>query len=344
MIRLARSTLTLSAAAMLAAGVGTTTIATAAEIAKPSGYPERPITIIVCYGKGGGSDQAVAALQDHASSTMGIKINRVNKPGGGGVNCLPDYQQTPADGYTILQHADSMVSKYVSGAHDLHPTQDLTPVLISNVAPTAMFIKGDDERFMDGDKASWEKVVAYAKANPGKLSVSNINVAMELVTMAKVEEHFGIETKQVMFDKPAQRYGAVIGGKLDVLMEQPGDVIKHVKAGKLLPVLAIWPERFSVFPDVKATGSDYGMDWKPLLRIRGLWVKKDTSAEIQDYLGQVFKAAYDSDDHQAFLKRKSLDIVNSYYNSADTTKIVDETIDTYVKIFKETGQKVRDGL
>lgn len=331
-------------ACLALAGLAAATTASAGEIKKPGAYPKRPITIIVCYGKGGGSDQMAAALQGPASEIMGVKINRVNKPGGGGVNCLPDFEQAPADGYTILQHADSMVSKYVQGAHDIHPTKGLTPIIISNVAPTALFVKGGDERFYDGGKPSWDKVVAYAKANPGKMTVSNLNVPMELVTMSKVEEHFGIKVKQVLFDKPAQRYGAVIGGKLDVLMEQPGDVIKHVQAGKLAPVLAVWPDRFKIFADTKATGADYGMKWDPLLRIRGLWVKNDTPQAVKDYLEAVFKKAYDTDIHQAFLKRKSLDIVNSYYNSKDTAKILDDTIGTYGKIFKATGQPLRKDM
>ena len=77
---------------------------------KPGDYPNRPITILVCYGKGGGSDQAVAALQGPASKILGVKINKINKPGGGGLNCLPGFAQTPADGYTILQHADLSAS------------------------------------------------------------------------------------------------------------------------------------------------------------------------------------------------------------------------------------------
>ena len=143
----------------------TSTPVLAADIMKPGDYPKRPITIIVCYGKGGGSDQAVAALQGPASKIMGMKINKVNKPGGGGVNCLPDFEQAPADGYTILQHADALVAKYVSGVHDLHPTKSLSPVVTSNVAPTALFVKGGDERFYDNGKPSWDKVIAYAKSN-----------------------------------------------------------------------------------------------------------------------------------------------------------------------------------
>jgi tripartite-type tricarboxylate transporter receptor subunit TctC len=314
----------------------------AGEIMKPDNYPKRPVTIIVCFGKGGGSDQAVAALQAPASAILGVKVNKINKPGGGGVNCLPDFQQAPGDGYTILQHADTLVSKYVSGEHDLHPTKNLTPIMISNVAPTGLFVKPGDDRFYDGGKPSFDKLVAYAKANT--LMVSNINVAMELVTMSKIEEYFGFSSKQVMFDKPAQRYGAVIGGKLDVLMEQPGDVIKHVQGGKLAPVLSIWPERFKIFSDTKATGADYGMKWDPLLRIRGLWVKNETPSEIKKYLEAVFAKAYDSGEHQAFLKRKSLDIVNSYYNTADTAAVLDTAISTYAKIFKEAGEPVRDSL
>ena len=318
--------------------------AASAAVKKPANFPKRPITIIVCFGKGGGSDQAVAALQAPASKIMGVKVNKINKPGGGGINCLPDFSQAPADGYTILQHADTLVSKYVAGDIDLHPTKDLTPIMISNVAPTGLFVNPKDKRFVSNGKADFGKIVAYAKANPGKLTVSNINVPMELITMSKVEQFFGFKTKQVMFDKPAQRYGAVIGGKLDILMEQPGDVIKHVQAGKLLPVLSVWPERFKIFANTKATGADFGMKWNPLLRIRGLWVKKDTPKEIKAYLESVFKEAYESKVHQAFLKRKSLDIVNSYYDTAGTTKVLDETVDTYARIFKASGQKLRKDL
>ena len=323
-------------------GISATTSVIAAGHKKPGDFPKRPITIIVCYGKGGGSDQAVSALQGPASKIMGIKINKVNKKGGGGVNCLPDFQQAPADGYTILQHTDTLVTKYVGGAHNIHPTKDLSPIITSNIAPTGLFIKPDDGRFLDGSKPSWEKVVAYGKKN--KLTVSNINAEMELVTMAKVEEFFGIKVKQVLFDKPAQRYGSVIGGKLDVLMEQPGDVIKHVKAGKLAPVLAVWPKRFGVFPNTKAIGQDYNIDWQPLLRVRGLWVKAETPAPIKKYLEAVFSEAYKSEKHQSFLKRKSLTIVNSYQNAADTKKSVNDAIKTYAKIFKGMGRKVRKGL
>ncbi|MAH83600.1 MAG: hypothetical protein CBB68_04470 [Rhodospirillaceae bacterium TMED8] len=311
---------------------------------KPGSYPSRPITIIMCYGKAGGSAQAIMAMKGPMSKIMGTKVNMVSKPGGGGTNCLPDYQQTPADGYTLLMHTDGLITKYVGGVHNIHPTKDLIPLVIMNVAPTGMYIKGDDKRFMTGGKPDWDKVVNYAKQGKGKLSVSNLNSEMELITQIMVEKHFGYESKQVLFAKPAQRYGSVIGGKLDVLVEQPGDVSKHVAAGTLAPVLSIWPERFKVAPDAKSTHADYGMKWDPLLRVRGFFIKRETPAEIVSYLQEVMAEAYRMEEHQAFLKRKSLDIVDSFRSAEDAKKIFDSSITEYAKIYKEMGRKVRPGL
>jgi len=317
--------------------------ATAAEIEKPGNYPSRPITAVVCYGKGGGSDQSVVALQEPASRILGVKLNKINKPGGGGINCLPDFMQTPADGYTILEHIDTLPARYVEGRIDLHPIEDLEPILVMNIAPNAIFIKADDERFLENGEPSWDKFVEYAKANP-KVTMSNVNIPMELVNVALVEKSFGIETKQVLFDKPAERYGAVIGGRLDSVWEQPGDVMEHVRAGKLAPILTVWPERIGVFPDTPAIGDDYGLKWQPLVRWRGLFVKKGTPEPIVGYLEKVFKKAYESDKHQAFLKRKAMDIVPSYRSREGTKELLKNDISLYVEAFKDLGWDIRPEL
>ncbi len=327
-------------AGVLAGGVSTAF----AEAKKPENYPNRPITVICCYGKGGGSDQSVDAIVEPASKATGITFTKINKPGGGGLNCLPDFLQAPADGYTILQHIDTLPGRYAEGRIDLNPATDLEPLLIMNVAPTAFFIKPDDERFLTDGKPDWNKVVEHAKANDGKMTMANVNIPMEVVTSAVAEKHFGFKARQVMFDKPAERYGSVMGGQIDILMEQPGDVIKHVQAGKLAPVLVMWPERLAVFPDTPAAGKDFGLDWEPLIRFRGMFVKKGTPKEVVDYLSAIFTDAYNSEEHQAFLKRKSMDIVPSYRSAGETAKLVEEAVPTYAQAFKDLGMKVRDEL
>ncbi len=311
--------------------------------AGPGGYPERPITVICCYGKGGGSDQAVDAIVGPAAEIMGAKINKINITGGGGLNCLPEFLQAPADGYTLLQHIDTLSSRYVEGRIDINPIEDVESLVIMNVAPTMLFINGDDERFQTDGVPDFDKLIAYAKQEPDLLTASNINIPLELVSMAVIENHFGIKVKQVLTGKSAERFGAVIGGQLDILMEQPGDVSKYVEAGNLKPILALWPTRFENFPDTKSFG-DYGINWEPLLRFRGMFAKKGTPPEIVEYLAEVFAEAYRSEEHQAFVKRKSLDIVDSFRSREDTAKILAESVPAYANAFRELGMDVREGL
>ena len=329
--------------AAIASGFGML-VATSVSADGHGNYPERPITVICCYGKGGGSDQAVDAIVGPAAKIMNAKINKINITGGGGLNCLPEFLQAPADGYTLLQHIDTLTSRYVEGRIDLNAVSDLEGLVIMNVAPTMLFINADDERFQTDGVPDFDKLVEYAKQEEGKLTVSNINIPMELISMAVVENHFGFKSRQVLTGKSGERFGAVIGGQLDVLMEQPGDVSKYVEGGNLKPILALWPTRFENFPDTKATGQDYGLDWEPLLRFRGMFTKKGTPPEIVDYLAKVFAESYQSEEHQEFVKRKSLDIVDSFRNREDTTMILEESLGIYAEASRDLGLPVREGL
>ncbi len=315
-----------------------------ASAAGPDGYPNRPITVICCYGKGGGSDQAVDAIAGPAAKIMNAKINKINIVGGGGLNCLPEFLQAPADGYTLLQHIDTVASRYVEGRIDLNPVTDLEPLVIMNVAPTMLFINAEDQRFQTDGVPDWDKLVAYAQQEEGKLTVSNINIPLELISMAVVENHFGFKSRQVLTGKSGERFGAVVGGQLDLLMEQPGDVSKFVEGGSLKPILALWPTRFENFPDTPALGQDYGLDWDPLLRFRGMFIKKGAPQEIIEYLAEVFAQAYRSEEHQEFVVRKSLDIVDSFRSREDTIKILEDSLGVYASASKELGLEVRDGL
>lgn len=261
---------------VIGASVALTAPVTAAD--KPDGFGNRPITVIVCYGKGSGSDRATVALTDAAEPLMRVRINTVNNPGGGGLNCIPEFMQAPADGYTIMQNSDPVASKHVLGQLEYHPYEDMRPILINRVSPTGYFVRADDERFLENGEPSWDKLVAHAQEND--LTLSNIPVEMEQATNAVVSDHFGIQFREVPFNRTSERVAAVIGGQLDILMEQPGDVGQFVEAGDLVPILAVWPERWDIYPETPATGADFGMDWDPLLRFSGLFVKNDVPEDV----------------------------------------------------------------
>ena len=84
---------------VVAAGVAVSAMA----MDKPGGFPERPITLIVPYGAGGGSDQVSRAMATAVEKVVGVGVQVVNKPGGGGRAAIPDFMTAPADGYTVTE-------------------------------------------------------------------------------------------------------------------------------------------------------------------------------------------------------------------------------------------------
>jgi len=86
---------------------------------KPGGFPERPLTIVVPYGTGGGSDTVARALAGPLSEVVDTEVRVINQPGAGGFAALPDYLSRPADGYAIFQHTNFVIEGEVVGRVDI---------------------------------------------------------------------------------------------------------------------------------------------------------------------------------------------------------------------------------
>lgn len=324
------------AAAMLGAMVAlgaSDAVKSAETMKKPGGFPQRPITMIVPYGAGGGSDQLSRAMASAVEKVIGVGITVVNKPGGGGRAAIPDFMAAPRDGYTVMEHIDDAVTLYASGKIKEHPGNDWTPLAIAQVTFSQLYIRPDDERFSD-----WDSLLSYAKKNPGKVSVANVgNVgSMERVNMLLLEKELGFKTQQISFDKPTERYAALIGGHVDVLFEQPGDVRKFLEAGQMKPVLTFLKERPSAFADAPSL-ADLGVTFEPLLRFRGFYTHKDVPQDRLEYLEWAFAQGWKSDEFQAFNEKKYMHLINSYRNTADAKKMINDAVAVYKNVYKEIG-------
>ncbi len=309
------------------------TLAGAQEISKPEGFPERPITLIVPYGAGGGSDQLSRAMAGAIKSAVGINFQVVNKPGGGGRAAIPDFMTAPADGYTVMEHIDDAATLFASGRIKENPAEDWVPLAMAQITFSQIYIRPDDERFVD-----WESFLAYAQANPGQVTIANVgNVgSMERINMLKLEQAKGFETKQISFDKPAERYAALIGGHVDALFKQPGDVRNFLDAFKMMPILTFLGSRPDAFADVPTHG-EVGADFEALLRFRGFYAKKGVPDDRLEYLEQVFAAGFQHDSFQAFNENKYMHLIDSYRNTEDSVSLLNGAVETYQAVYEELG-------
>ena len=319
----------------LAAGMlaGTSVAASAGELVKPGGFPERPVTLIVPYGAGGGSDQLSRAMAAALEKVIGMGVQVVNKPGGGGMAAVPDFMTAPADGYTIMESIDDAISNHASGKLKENPGVDWVPLAMAQITFSQIYVRPDDDRLTD-----WDAFVAYAKANPDQLKIANVGNlgSMERVNMLKIEQALGFKTNQIAFDKPAERYAALLGGHVDALFEQPGDVRAFLDADKMKPILTLFGKRPAAFATVP-TLKDVGLDFEPLLRFRGFYTLPAVPEARRKYLEAALREAFDSDGFQAFNRKKYMHLIDSYRDTAGSKKLIAAAIDTYKAVYKEIG-------
>ena len=132
-----------------------------------SGYPERPIELIVPWGPGGGADQLARLVSKLMEPMLGQGIPVVNVPGGTGATGMAKLLAAPADGYSMAIYiADSHA--LLAGKSPRWTMNEITPVAVMIKGPSFIFVKEDSEF------KTWADFENAAKANPGKLKIATL--------------------------------------------------------------------------------------------------------------------------------------------------------------------------
>lgn len=300
---------------------------------RPRGFGNRPITLIVPYGPGGGSDQLSRAMASAMEEVAGLRFQIVNRPGGGGAAAIPDFMLARPDGQTMLQHIDDAVTLYASGQIDTNPAVDWIPICTTQITFNQIYMRPDEDRFSD-----WESLTEYARANPGEVTIANLGAlgAMERVVMAQLEGATGLRFNQIAYDAPAERYGALIGGHTDLLFEQPGDVRSFIEAGQMVPILTLLDERPELFADVP-THREFGADFTALTRFRGFYLRAGTPEPIVEYMEAACRAGFETEGYQAFNKAGFMDVIDSWRDRAGSVALINDAVEVYRAMYAELG-------
>ncbi len=305
----------------------------------PDGFPQKPITLFVPYGEGGGSDQLSRTMADSIQDIEPTPFDIQNRPGQAGQKVIPEFMEAPADGYTVIQHIDDAVSAYAAGSITENPANDWIPLAMVQITFSQLYVRGNDPRFSD-----WQSFLAYAQENPNELVIANVSYdgSMERVNMQRLEQALGFKVRQVSFDKPKERYDALLYGRVDVLFEQPGDIRQHLDSGEMKPILSFFPERPSAFADVP-THIEAGADFESLLRFRGFYVKNGTDPEIVAYLEDLFRAGFNTPKFQDFNQQKYMHLIDSYRDRDEAIGLIDQTVQQYQATYRDMLYEIFQG-
>lgn len=292
-------------------------------------YPERPVEGIVGWGAGGGTDVFARAIAKPAGEILGQPIAVKNMPGSSGAIAGDYVTQQPADGYT-LWFMGSNYAVNVALGRTPHPLSDYIPVARIQ-HDTAMLQVTKTSKFKTVDD-----IVAYAKANPGKLKVGGTGAAsFDEVVIALWEDAAGIKVNYVPYENGGQMQAALLGGHLDVMFEELGPVAGRVADGSLVPVLAFSEKKLEKFPNLPVA-PDKG--WNITLgNWRGVMVNKGTDPAVVKKLEETFTKAKDTPSYKKVEKDTYLDLRPGYLSGKDYGAAIQKDIDVYKKALTKLG-------
>lgn len=211
-------------------------------------FPQRPITMIVCFEAGGGTDVSARLLQPYLEEELQGTVNVVNKPAGGGWVGWNALIAAEPDGHTIgFLNTPNIISGYLNPELEInHDLSDFT--LLGNVVTDygVVAIRPDDRRFGDIDE-----LIAYARDKRLTSTSTGVGSDDELAALG-LNHKYGTRFAPVEGEGTAESTALVMGGNIDVLFANVGEVTKLHQDGRLkaLAVMASPRQRPPFIPDV----------------------------------------------------------------------------------------------
>ena len=243
-------------------------------------WPQRPVKIVVPSPPGDGSDAVARAIADKLAIALGQPFVVENKPGAGGVIGSSEAAHAPHDGYTLIMgNAGSHginAAVYSKLPYDIQ--KDFAPVSQVAVAPNVMVINPS----VPANSVS--EFIAYAKANPGKLSyASGGNGSSAHMSMELFKSVSGIDIQHVPYKGSSPALTDVVSGQVVAFIGNMPPTVPLIKAGKLKALAVTTKSRSTLMPELP-TISEAGLPGFETVAWFGVLAPAGTPPEIVNRL------------------------------------------------------------
>lgn len=258
-------------------------------------FPSRPMEMMVPWGPGGGADTIGRLVARWLEADLGAgSVPVVNTPGATGVIGLSKLLQAPPDGHNLgILTSDTLM--VIGLAPKTLKASDLLALGVMSRQASGLFTK-TDSRFR-----TWADVVAEARAKPGAISVATTGPGSPDDASVDYLQTKGLKLTPVAYGKPGERYASVLGGHVDLLFEQAGDIKGHLDGRTLRPLLFFTAQREPApFGDVPVAG-ELGYDFLPP-QLRAVVVRADTDPRRVALLSASLDRYAASKDYNTYLK------------------------------------------
>ncbi|QPF75546.1 tripartite tricarboxylate transporter substrate binding protein [Roseateles sp. DAIF2] len=318
-------------AALAAAGL---TLLALAGGAQAQSWPSKPVTWVVPFPAGGGTDAFARPLTAQLSKQTGKQFIIDNKGGAGGTVGATLASKAAPDGYTFFMgavHHAIAPSMYPKLEYKLE--EDFVPVALISSVPQVIVVNPSKVQATD-----LKGLLEYIRKNPGKL---NYGSAGNGTSHHLAGELFKLQTKTFITHIPYRGAGPalqdLIAGQVDLMFDGLGSSASHIKGGRIKAIAVAGPKRAPGFPDLP-TSAEGGVPSYQVATWYGLWAPKGTPKEIIASMQSELKKAFAEDAIKTSWNGLGAELPNLYGDAFGG--FVHSELKRWAEVVKSSGAKL----
>ena len=299
-----------------------------------AGWPAKPVTIVVPFPAGGGTDAFARPLSAALTKQTGKQFIIDNRGGAGGTVGATIASKAAPDGYTFFMGAvHHAIAPSMYPRLDYHLETDFVPVGLVSSVPQVIVV--NPQRVPVNDLKG---LLEYVRANPGKL---NYGSAGNGTSHHLAGELFKLQTKTFITHIPYRGAGPalqdLVAGQVDMMFDGLGSSAPHIKAGRIKALAVASDKRAPGFPDLP-TSVEAGVPSYQVSTWYGLWAPKGTPKEIVAAMQAEMKKAFATDEIKSAWNGLGTNVPNLWGD--DFGKFVASETKRWAEAVKSSGAKL----
>ncbi|MGJ7508871.1 Bug family tripartite tricarboxylate transporter substrate binding protein [Variovorax sp. GT1P44] len=299
-----------------------------------AGWPTKPVTMIVPFPAGGGTDAFARPLSAQFTRITGQTLVIDNRGGAGGTLGASIAAKAQPDGYTLFMGAvHHAIAPAVYPKLDYDIVKDFVPLMLLADVPQVVVV--NPKRV---SATTLQDFVAAAKQNPGKLNYASAGAG---TSHHLAGELFKLQTGTFITHIPYRGAGPalqdLIAGNVDVMFDGLGSSAQHIKAGRIRALMVAGKKRNPAFPDVPCA-AEVGLPDYTVTTWYGLWAPKGTPADVQAKIIEDMRKALATDELKTIWAANGSEIpslVGPAYGA-----FVNAEIKRWAAVVKDSGAKL----
>jgi tripartite-type tricarboxylate transporter receptor subunit TctC len=256
-------------------------------LATAQAWPQRPITFIVPFAAGGGTDAFARPLAAQLENQIGQRVLVENRPGAGGTTGASAAAKATPDGYTFfVGAAHHAIAPALYPKLDYNIETDLIPVGLVATPPQVIVVHP-----VKVQAKTLAEFVANLKANPGKLNYGSAgNGTTHHMTGELFKLQSGTDIVHVPYRGAGPALADLIAGQIDVMFDGLGSSASHIQGGTLRGLAVAASKRSPAIPDVPTT-AEAGLPNFEVATWYALWAPKGTPPDVMERMARELRTA-----------------------------------------------------